>query len=95
MLLLFRYLNIWDIGGQKSLRSYWRNYYEQTDGMVWVVDCSDIRRLDDCRQELHGLLKEEVCFKLSVECLCYTASVLKFIFADTRFLHSMSFWVVR
>lgn len=53
-------LNIWDIGGQKSLRSYWRNYYEQTDGMVWIVDCSDIRQLDDCRQELHGLLKEEV-----------------------------------
>jgi len=52
-------LNIWDIGGQKTLRSYWRNYYEQTDGMVWVVDCSDFRRLDDCRQELHGLLKEE------------------------------------
>ena len=25
-------LNIWDIGGQTSLRSYWRNYFEQTDG---------------------------------------------------------------
>ena len=23
-------LNIWDVGGQKTLRSYWRNYYEQT-----------------------------------------------------------------
>lgn len=22
-------LNIWDVGGQKTLRSYWRNYYEQ------------------------------------------------------------------
>ncbi|KAL3689047.1 hypothetical protein R1sor_015356 [Riccia sorocarpa] len=52
-------LNIWDVGGQKTLRSYWRNYYEQTDGMVWVVDSSDTRRLQDCRDELHGLLKEE------------------------------------
>lgn len=25
---------MWDIGGQKSLRSYWRNYFEQTDGIV-------------------------------------------------------------
>lgn len=53
-------LNIWDVGGQKTLRAYWRNYYEQTDGMIWVVDSSDLRRLDDCRAELHGLLKEEV-----------------------------------
>ncbi|KAI5082993.1 hypothetical protein GOP47_0002736 [Adiantum capillus-veneris] len=52
-------LNIWDVGGQKTLRSYWRNYYEQTDGLVWVVDSSDLRRLDDCRAELHNLLKEE------------------------------------
>ncbi|XP_068645196.1 ADP-ribosylation factor-like protein 2 isoform X2 [Aristolochia californica] len=52
-------LNIWDIGGQKTIRSYWRNYFEQTDGLVWVVDSSDVRRLDDCRQELENLLKEE------------------------------------
>ncbi|WAR20026.1 ARL2-like protein [Mya arenaria] len=29
-------LNIWDVGGQKSLRSYWRNYFESTDGLIWV-----------------------------------------------------------
>lgn len=52
-------LNIWDVGGQKTLRSYWRNYYEQTDGLVWVVDSADTRRLEDCRAELHALLGEE------------------------------------
>jgi len=52
-------LNIWDVGGQKTLRSYWRNYYEQTDGMVWVVDSADARRVQDCREELHKLLGEE------------------------------------
>ncbi|KAJ4816353.1 ADP-ribosylation factor [Rhynchospora pubera] len=53
-------LNIWDVGGQKTIRSYWRNYFEQTDGLVWVVDSSDVRRLEDCKAELHNLLKEEV-----------------------------------
>ncbi|PSN36516.1 ADP-ribosylation factor-like protein 2 [Blattella germanica] len=53
-------LNVWDVGGQKSLRSYWRNYFESTDGLIWVVDSADKRRLDDCKQELHALLKEEV-----------------------------------
>ena len=25
-------LNFWDVGGQKSIRAYWRNYFESTDG---------------------------------------------------------------
>lgn len=52
-------LNMWDVGGQKSLRSYWRNYFECTDGLIWVVDSADKRRLEDCRNELQVLLKEE------------------------------------
>ena len=51
---------MWDIGGQKSLRSYWRNYFESTDGLIWVVDSADKWRLDDCKTELHQLLQEEV-----------------------------------
>lgn len=54
-------LNIWDVGGQKSIRSYWRNYFEQTDGLIWVVDSADrADRLKDCKSELAGLLQEEV-----------------------------------
>lgn len=52
-------LNMWDVGGQKSLRSYWRNYFECTDGLIWVVDSADRLRLDTCRQELDILLQEE------------------------------------
>lgn len=52
-------LNVWDVGGQKSLRSYWRNYFESTDGLIWVVDSADRMRLQDCKQELHSLLTEE------------------------------------
>mmetsp|Transcript_14759 Transcript_14759/g.32072 ORF Transcript_14759/g.32072 Transcript_14759/m.32072 type:complete len:186 (-) Transcript_14759:645-1202(-) len=52
-------LNIWDVGGQKTLRPYWRNYYEKTDGLIWVVDSADLARLEDCRAELQALLQEE------------------------------------
>ncbi|KAL1129702.1 hypothetical protein AAG570_012646 [Ranatra chinensis] len=52
-------LNLWDVGGQRSLRSYWKNYFECTDGVVWVVDSGDKLRLTDCCQELHNLLSEE------------------------------------
>ena len=66
-------LNIWDVGGQKSIRSYWRNYFEKTDGLVWVVDSADRKeRLDDCRAELAALLLEEVCHSFDVPTCCYT-----------------------
>ncbi|KAH6998869.1 ADP-ribosylation factor family-domain-containing protein [Ilyonectria destructans] len=52
-------LNIWDVGGQKTLRSYWRNYFEKTDALIWVVDATDRLRIEDCRDELQGLLQEE------------------------------------
>ncbi|XP_041087915.1 ADP-ribosylation factor-like protein 3 [Polyodon spathula] len=32
-------LNVWDIGGQRKFRPYWRNYFENTDvldGMRWA-----------------------------------------------------------
>lgn len=28
--------------------------------MIWVVDATDRLRIEDCREELHGLLQEEV-----------------------------------
>ncbi|KEI40588.1 uncharacterized protein L969DRAFT_93132 [Mixia osmundae IAM 14324] len=52
-------LNIWDVGGQQSLRPFWRNYFEATDAICWVVDSSDRGRLQDCKRELHDLLAEE------------------------------------
>lgn len=52
-------LNLWDVGGQKSIRSYWRNYFEATDGLIWVIDSSDKTRMQQCAAELHALLKEE------------------------------------
>ncbi|KAI6913413.1 ARF/SAR superfamily [Hortaea werneckii] len=55
-------LNIWDVGGQKTLRTYWKNYFEKTDTLIWVVDATDNERLEDCKAELKGLLLQEVGF---------------------------------
>ncbi len=40
-------LNMWDIGGQKSIRPYWRNYFDNTDALVYVVDSADQERFDE------------------------------------------------
>lgn len=52
-------LNVWDIGGQKAIRPYWKNYFENTDGLVYVVDSSDEVRLKECTEELQSLLAED------------------------------------
>lgn len=52
-------LTFWDVGGQKSLRPFWRNYFEETDGVIWVVDSADTLRMEDCKKELQTILQEE------------------------------------
>ena len=55
-----------DVGGQRTLRPYWRNYFEQTDAVVWVVDSGDRLRMEDCKRELEGLLVEDVSSRVGV-----------------------------
>ena len=52
-------LNVWDIGGQKSIRPYWRNYFDHTDVLIYVIDSSDEKRLEETGVELGQLLHEE------------------------------------
>lgn len=52
-------LNAWDIGGQKAIRAYWPNYYENTDILVFVVDAADEKRLQETGMELNTLLEED------------------------------------
>ncbi|KAL0240916.1 hypothetical protein GEMRC1_006152 [Eukaryota sp. GEM-RC1] len=52
-------LNIWDIGGQSTIRSYWRTYFDRTDAIIWVVDSFDIGRIDECASEFLSALHSE------------------------------------
>ena len=57
-------MNLGDVGGQRTLRPYWRNYFEQTDAVVWVVDSGDKLRVQDCKEELHKLLTEDASVRI-------------------------------
>ena len=59
-------LNVWDIGGQREIRPYWKNYYDNTDGLIYVVDSADDVRLKEVADEFGELLKEEALAKVPV-----------------------------
>ena len=52
-------ITFWDIGGQSSIRSYWSNYYAQTDGIIWVLDSTDVARIGECASTLDHILQQE------------------------------------
>ncbi|KAF2892608.1 hypothetical protein ILUMI_13566 [Ignelater luminosus] len=52
-------LNVWDIGGQRKIRPYWKNYFENTDVLIYVVDSSDRKRLEETGLELYELLADD------------------------------------
>lgn len=52
---------VWDLGGQTSIRPYWRCYYPNTDAIIYVVDSADTDRLNIAKQELHAMLEVRGC----------------------------------
>ena len=60
---------VWDLGGQTSIRPYWRCYYQNTNAVIYVVDSADPERMGISRQELcarlhsclHSRVRAPVC----------------------------------
>jgi len=52
-------LQVWDLGGQSSIRPYWRCYYANTDAIIYVVDSTDVKRMGISKEELFSMLEEE------------------------------------
>lgn len=53
-------LTIWDVGGQEKLRSLWCHYFENTDGLVYVVDSTNKETLDESKREFQRILQNEL-----------------------------------
>ncbi|KAG9278520.1 ADP-ribosylation factor-like protein 14 [Astyanax mexicanus] len=52
-------LTVWDVGGQSQMRAYWKHYYQDSSGLVYVVDSHDQNRLSEAKQELEQILEHE------------------------------------
>lgn len=51
--------DVWDLGGQTSIRPYWRSYYANTAAVIFVIDSTDIERLEIAADELRSMLNED------------------------------------
>eukprot|EP01117_Protostelium_nocturnum_P008273 TRINITY_DN2956_c0_g1_i1.p1 TRINITY_DN2956_c0_g1~~TRINITY_DN2956_c0_g1_i1.p1 ORF type:complete len:181 (+),score=40.07 TRINITY_DN2956_c0_g1_i1:90-632(+) len=50
---------VWDLGGQTSIRPYWRCYYANTNAVIYVIDSADTERIGVSKEELLAMLEEE------------------------------------
>eukprot|EP00794_Sanderia_malayensis_P006295 gene6295-7017_t len=50
---------VWDVGGQDKIRPLWRHYFQNTQGLIFVVDSNDRERVQEAADELDKMMKEE------------------------------------
>lgn len=50
---------VWDVGGQDKIRPLWRHYFQNTQGIIFVVDSNDRDRIVEAREELQRMLNED------------------------------------
>jgi Arf/Sar family protein len=49
---------VWDVGGQEKLRPLWRHYFNNTDALIYVVDCCDRERVDKAASEFKQIIDD-------------------------------------
>jgi len=52
-------LTVWDVGGQDKIRILWKHYFQNTDGIIFVVDSNDKDRIADAAEELNKMINDE------------------------------------
>ena len=50
---------VWDVGGQDKIRVLWKQYYQNADSVIFVVDSNDKERINEAAEELKKMLAEE------------------------------------
>ena len=64
---------VWDVGGQDKIRPLWRHYYQNTQGLIFVVDSSDRERIQESHDELHKMVRFLHTQSLSLKLKIFTS----------------------
>ena len=49
---------VWDVGGQDKIRPLWRHYFQNTQGLIFVVDSNDRERISEAKDELQKMVNK-------------------------------------
>ncbi|KAK7441548.1 Arf GTPase arf1 [Stygiomarasmius scandens] len=50
---------VWDVGGQGTIRRLWRYYYQNVQGIIFVVDSNDRERISEAREEIQQMMNDD------------------------------------
>lgn len=53
-------IDVFDLGGQTGFRPIWSDYNEQSDGLIYVVDSSDHKRLAQTREIFYDIINSQI-----------------------------------
>ena len=57
---------VWDVGGQQKIRQLWGHYFQDSKGLIYVVDSSDRDRLTESAEELHAICNDDRMYGVPV-----------------------------
>lgn len=60
---------VWDVGGQEKLRPLWRHYFNNTDGLIYVVDSQDRERVQRAATEFKVKLLVVLSSDTALHCM--------------------------
>ncbi|XP_053312891.1 ADP-ribosylation factor-like protein 13B isoform X2 [Spea bombifrons] len=50
-------VTMFDLGGGKRIRGIWKNYYAESYGVVFVIDSSDVERMEETKETMTEVLR--------------------------------------
>jgi GTP-binding protein SAR1 len=59
----------YDLGGHKEARRLWKEYFSHVEAIVYLIDASDMARLEESKRELDLLLQDAEIGNVPILCL--------------------------
>lgn len=59
---------MWDVGGQDKIRPLWRHYFQNTQGLIFVIDSNDRERITEAQKELEHMVIFQLNFDFGLFC---------------------------
>lgn len=72
---------VWDVGGQDKIRPLWRHYFQNTQGLIFVVDSNDRERIAEAQEELQKMVN----FSMHVDWVIKNSSCVFFSYKKMNF----------